>query len=110
MPHLDTLGAFAGWLLNECDFSPARIAEILSAAPGLLLAPDLDVPQGRIGTGLSASFTILDTRGWTVVEGASIRGRGPLRTRCGWSPFSGIGLPGSVKATVIRGREYTFES
>jgi dihydroorotase len=29
MPHLDTLGPFAGWLMNDCGFSPLRIAEIL---------------------------------------------------------------------------------
>jgi dihydroorotase len=110
MPHLDTLGAFAGWLLNRCAFTPTRIAQALSEAPGKLLAPDLDKPQGMIEPGAWASFTILDPTGSTLVEGASIRGRGPLQTRCKWSPFSGIELPGSVTATIIRGEKCLFES
>lgn len=109
MPHLDTLGAFAGWLLNCCDFSPARIAQVLSEAPGKILASDLDNPQGIIEPGARASFTVLDPRGSTLVDGASIKGRGPLQTLCGWSPFSGIELPGSVTATIIRGKKYLFE-
>ncbi len=33
MPHLDTLGPFAGWLIKSCKFSPARIAQVVSEAP-----------------------------------------------------------------------------
>ena len=109
MPHLDTFGAIAGWLLKECAFSPTRVAQILAETPGAILAPDLDRPQGRIEVGARASFTILNLEGETYVDEYGIRGRGPLETLCGWSPFSGISLPGSVKATVIHGVEYSFE-
>ncbi|MEW6136625.1 MAG: amidohydrolase family protein [Thermodesulfobacteriota bacterium] len=109
MPHLDTLGAFAGWLLKECAFSPTRIAQILAETPGTIFRPDLERPQGRIEVGACASFTVLDLDGETYVDEFGIRDRGPLETLCGWSPFSGTGLPASVKATVIHGVEHSFE-
>jgi len=109
MPHLDTLGAFAGWLVAECGFSLPRIAEVLSTAAGRIIERDLDLPHGRIAPGYAASFTMLGLGGTTLVENGKIRGRGPLKTRCGWSPFSGISLPASVKSTVARGRRYDFQ-
>jgi len=108
MPHLDTLGPFAGWLINECAFSPTRISEILSQTPGRILAPYLDKPQGVIEQEQCASFTVLDLQRSTLVEGAEIPGRGRLCTRCGWSPFSRLKLPAVVGRTVIQGRDYVF--
>ena len=60
MPHLDTLGPFAGWLIKKCGFSPGRVAEVLSQVPGKILAPDLEQPHGAIEPGWEASFTVLD--------------------------------------------------
>jgi dihydroorotase len=108
MPHLDTLGPFSGWLMNECGFSPVRIAEILSTAPARLFSQDLDLPHGAIEPGYSASLTLLDIRGSTLVEGDQIKWRGPLRTRCRWSPFEGIPLPARVAGTVVCGKQYLF--
>jgi dihydroorotase len=104
MPHLDTLGPFAGWLINYCGFSHQRIAQILAEAPGRILASDLEVPHGAIASGFAASFTELDLGSSTMVEGERIAGRGRLGTRCGWSPFNNMLLPASVCRTIIRGR------
>jgi dihydroorotase len=108
MPHLDTLGPFSGWLMNECGFSPVRIAEILSAGPAKLFGKDLDLPHGAIETGYAASLTLLDDKGVTLVEGDQIKWRGPLRTLCKWSPFEGIPLPARVAGTIVRGKQYLF--
>ncbi len=108
MPHLDTLGPFAGWLMNQCEYSPVRVAEVLSTAPARLFHQDLDLPQGTIGTGYAASLTILDIRNSTLVEGNRIKGRGALKTLCGWSPFEGVRLPARVAGTVVRGKQYVF--
>jgi dihydroorotase len=105
MPHLDTLGPFVGVLLKEWDFPATRVAEILSATPAALFASDLDLPQGKLERGHAASFTVLDMAGTTLVEGSQILGRGSLKTRCGWSPFSGIELPASVKSVTVRGSQ-----
>lgn len=108
MPHLDTLGPFAGWLINECDYSCSRIAEILSAGPARIMCKFMDRPRGSIQNGFAASFTILDLSRFTLVDGDQIAGRGPLQTLCSWSPFSGVSLPTYVVGTVVDGKEYTF--
>lgn len=104
MPHLDTLGPFVGVLLKQWNFSPVRVAEILCAAPGRLFSQDLGIPQGELQPGYAASFSLLNLADSTLVDGNLIRGRGVLKTRCGWSPFSGIELPASVETVIIRGR------
>jgi len=107
MPHLDTLGLFAGWLLKECRFSPERIAEILASGPAQIMSRDLDVPQGAIEPGYAASFTVLDLDRETAVQGQELN-IAPLETRCRWSPFLGIVFPAAVNTTIIRGIEYTL--
>jgi dihydroorotase len=102
MPHLDTVGAFVGWLLKDCGFSPSRIAAVLSTEPGRIMARDQDIPHGVIGEGYAASFTLLDLEGTTIPGGGGF----VLATRCGWSPFEGIALPARVRGIVIRGKEY----
>jgi dihydroorotase len=108
MPHLDTLGPFCGWLIEQCGFGLERVAEILSAAPAMLFRHDLELPHGIIAAGCAASLSLLDTGSQTLVEGNQIKGRGPLRTRCGWSPFEGIALPARVVGTLVRGKYYVF--
>ncbi len=105
-PHLDTLGGFAGWLMVRCGFTPQRIAEILSRDPARIMAPYLAEPHGVMYPGAVASFTEIDLERTTEVHGDRIIGRGPLQTRCGWSPFDGIRLPAAVSRTIIRGREW----
>ncbi|MDQ7785747.1 MAG: amidohydrolase family protein [Desulfomonilaceae bacterium] len=105
MPHLDTAGPFVCWLMRDCGFSPTRIAQVFSEVPGRIMAPYLEGRQGRIEPGNTACLTVLDPSGSTLVEGSRIMGKGPLETRCKWSPFEGIPLPGTVKQTVVGGRE-----
>ncbi len=108
MPHLDTLGAFAGWLINACGFSPLRVAEVVSSSPAGIFRQDLALPHGLIAPGAAAELSVIDLRASTVVRGGFIQGRGPLKTRCGWSPFEGLELPAAVKTTVVGGRVYQF--
>ena len=110
MPHLDTLGAFAGWLINEGGFTGPDVARILSTAPALLLSHDLHRPHGIIQPGATASFTLLNLQGTTLVQDDVIAGRGPLETLCRWSPFDSIPLPATVTKTIVRGKQYPFES
>ncbi|MEW6530743.1 MAG: hypothetical protein AB1473_07900 [Thermodesulfobacteriota bacterium] len=109
MPHLDTLGPFAGWLIKDVGYTPQRVAEVLSSVPASIFSQDLDRPHGRIEEGSAASFTELDLSQETLVRGSRIEGRGPLKTRCGWSPFSGIPLPAAVAKTYVLGREHEFD-
>ena len=108
MPHLDTLGAFAGWLLHDCCFTATRIAEVLSTAPSRKLAANLKRQHGTIEPGSHASFTVLDLATSTVVDEGGIKGRGPLKTLCGWSPFIGATFSAAVRTTVVSGKKYSF--
>jgi dihydroorotase len=110
MPHLDTLGAFAGWLINEGGFTAPDVARILSAAPARLLGHNLDQPHGRVEPGAVASFTVLDLRGTTLAQDNVIAGRGPLETLCRWSPFDSIPLPATVTGAIVCGKQYPFDS
>jgi dihydroorotase len=110
MPHLDTLGAFGGWLVNECRFTASDVARILSAVPARLLSQNLDRPHGIIQSGAVASFTLLDLQRTTLAQDDIIVGRGRLETLCGWSPFDSIPLPATVAKTIVRGKQYPSES
>ncbi len=104
MPHLDTYGAFAAWLINRQRISPEKIADLFSRAPASLMKNYLHKGYGDLKIGNPANITGLDLNGRTVVMGSMIRDRGPLRTKCGWSPFDGIELPGLVSLVLIRGQ------
>jgi dihydroorotase len=106
MPHLDTLGAFAGWLMKGCSFPPQRIAAILSTEPARIIGAEIRSPisLSGISPGSEATLTVLDFSGTTTVP---VHGSGRpvgLATRCGWSPFEGVPLPARVFRTVIHGQ------
>ena len=109
LPHLDTLGPFVGWLIQDCGFPINRVKEIVSSAPARLLSPAESNSLGAIRDGYTASFTILDLDSTSRIEGQEILGRGSLKTRCGWSPFSGYTLKGQVFQTIIKGKCYQFK-
>ena len=105
VPHLDTYGAFATWLIAEQGFTPQDIARVCAYNPGLFVREFLPAELGRgfgdVAEGYAGSLTILDMRTPVQVE------RSAQKTKCGWSPFEGVTFPGSVRATVVRGKVYT---
>lgn len=104
MPQLDTYGAFAAWLVNKRQFSLEQIAQVFSKAPALLLSEYTEGSYGSLREGATASMTFLDLAGKTLVNKQVIADRGPLGTRCAWSPFDGIELPGAVCKVIVNGR------
>ncbi|MFH0821944.1 MAG: amidohydrolase family protein [Pseudomonadota bacterium] len=110
MPHLDTLGAFAGWLIKEGGFSPQRVAAVLSTEPARLFHAEVGPGHGRIAPGSPASFTVLDLASSTLVGETKEEMSRRLETRCAWSPFMGIRLPASVATAVVMGRVYRGNS
>lgn len=106
MPQLDTYGPFAAWLINTHGFSCKKIAEIFSLAPASLISDYIEDGFGSIRPGVKANLTILDLSGNTLVRDDMIEGKGPLQTRCRWSPFNGIPLPGSVVKVLLNGEPY----
>ena len=104
VPLLDTYGSFAAWLMAEHGFTPQDIARVCAFNPGRFvrefLPENFGEGYGRIAPGYVGSLTVLDsTTPYTVT-------RESVHTRCGWSPFEGYTLPGSVRYTVLRGVVY----
>jgi dihydroorotase len=104
VPHLDTMGAFAAWLMREHAFTAQDICRVFAANPGAFvrefLPGELGLGFGRIEAGYVGSLTVLDMSKPYVVTRESVM------TKCAWSPFEGVTFPGSVRATVIKGRVF----
>ncbi len=104
VPHLDTYGPFAAWLIKARGFSPERIADVCSFRPGRFIQPYLPehfgLGFGRIAPGYMGSLTVLDLSREFHVR------REDLATKCGWSPFEGIAFPGRVSFTILGGIIY----
>ena len=104
VPHLDTLGAFATWLMREQKFTEQDICRVFATNPGKFvrefLPRELGEGFGRIAAGYAGSLTILDMNTPYTVTRESVK------TKCGWSPFEGFTFPGSVRATVVKGRVF----
>ena len=101
VPLLDTYGAFTTWLMREHNFQPQDIARVCACNPGRFVnefLPDgFGEGFGHLGPGYAGSLTVLDPHTPYAVT------RGSVATKCGWSPFEGYTLPGSVRYTVLRG-------
>jgi dihydroorotase len=104
VPLLDTYGAFAAWLMVEQGFSAKDIARVCAFNPGVFVREFLPAwfgnGYGVIEAGYVGSLTILDLDTSYKVT------RDSVKTKCGWSPFEGYTLPGSVRYTVVRGKVY----
>jgi dihydroorotase len=104
VPHLDTYGAFATWLMAEHGFSARDIARVCAYNPGCFVREFLPAGFGKgfgvIEPGYVGSLTILDPDAPSVIR------REEMKSKCGWSPFEGYTLPGRVTYTVLRGKVY----
>ena len=82
VPHLDTLGAFATWLMAEQGFSTTDIARVFAYNPGQFvrefLPESLGKGFGSIEPGYVGSLTVLDPEKPYLVT------RDSLKTKCGW--------------------------
>jgi dihydroorotase len=105
VPLLDTYGAFAAWLMVEQGFSAKDIARVCAFNPGIFVREFLPAEFGKgfgvVEPGYVGSLTILDLDKHYAVSRESVK------TKCGWSPFEGYTLPGSVRYTVLRGKVYS---
>jgi dihydroorotase len=104
VPHLDTYGAFATWLMAEHGFSAQDIARVCAWNPGKFVKEFLPEEFGKgygvIEAGYVGSLTILNPQAPYVVR------REEMKTKCGWSPFEGYTMPGRVTYSVLQGRVY----
>jgi len=100
MPHLDTYGPVAAWLMKEHNFTPQEIARVCSFNPGQFMNQFTSVKYGKIEPGFAGNLTVLDMNKPIKIE------KSMLKTKCHWSPFEGVEFPGSVAMTIIKGKAY----
>jgi dihydroorotase len=100
MPHLDTYGSFASWLMKEHQFTAQDVMRLCAYNPGLFVNQFVGVKYGKIEKGYVGSLTILNVNKPVKIE------KNILKTKCGWSPFEGVQFPGRVVYTVVRGKLY----
>jgi dihydroorotase len=104
VPHLDTYGAFATWLMAKQKFTVKDIARVCAYNPGNFvkefLPEEFGNGYGVIAPGYVGSLTILNPNAPYTVR------REEMKTKCGWSPFEGYTFPGRVTYTVLEGKVY----
>ncbi|MFA6257093.1 MAG: amidohydrolase family protein [Candidatus Paceibacterota bacterium] len=100
LPHLDTYGLFATWLIKEHNFNGEEVARVCAENPGKFWDVFTGEKIGKIEEGYAGSLTILDMSKSITVD------KKMLKTKCGWSPFEGVTFPGSVVMTIIKGTPY----
>lgn len=110
LTHLDTYGNIVAWLIKEHNFTPQEIARVCSENPAKFINEFLASPEhsvggylkkyGEIKEGYVGSLTVIDMNKKIKIESEN------LKTKCKWSPFLGVEFPGSVVATIIKGKIY----
>jgi len=93
VPGIEHYGNFAALLLARgMDLKDLARATSYNAAEFYNLEG-----KGRIEEGYLADLAVLDTQ-------RPVRVGPPYQTKCGWSPYEGMGFPGGVSYTIRRGR------
>jgi dihydroorotase len=100
LPHLDTYGNLATWLMAEHAFTPRDIARVCAFNPGRFINEFCEDKFGKIVAGYVGSLTIINPSEPITID------RKDLKTKAGWSPFEGITFPGRVTHTIVRGKIY----
>ncbi|MBP6060395.1 MAG: amidohydrolase family protein [Candidatus Pacebacteria bacterium] len=100
MPHLDTFGPFTTWLIKEHGFTAEKVARVCSVNPGVFFNQFSKNKYGELREGFVGSLTVIDMSKPITIN------QNVLKTKCGWSPFSGVTFPGSVVMTMVNGKIY----
>lgn len=75
--------------------SVTRLAELIGSAPARIFA----LPRkGRLAPGYQADITLVDLNRSTTLGGR-------LYTKCGWTPFEGMTVRGSIARVILRGQD-----
>ena len=95
-PGLDVFGPLVTTLLDALE--PARIAALTSGFAAAFWKRFAGETFGRIAPGAVGSLTVLGPTPWPGVRIAA------PTSKCGWSPYVNMTFPGTVTATIVRGR------
>ncbi|MEL7027869.1 MAG: dihydroorotase [Pseudomonadota bacterium] len=100
MPGVQTLVPIMLDHVNAGRLSLARFVDLTSHGPNRIFGI---AGKGRLAVGYDADFTVVDLK--REVE----LGEDWVRSKCGWSPFTGRKVTGWPVGTIIRGRRVMWE-
>ncbi len=94
VPSLDVYGNIVAWLLQELKLDPLYVAKItsLNAAKLFNIKHNIEIKENNM-----ANFCIIK------FEKERVNSENHF-TKCGWSPYDGMVMPGKVSHTVFKGR------
>jgi dihydroorotase len=95
MPGVQTLLPLLLDHMNQGRLSLQRLIDLTSAGAQRVFGLS---GKGRIALGYDADFTVVDLKAKKTIEESW------LKSKCGWSPFTGMTVTGWPMATIIRGR------
>lgn len=81
-------------LVDEGVLSVERLVDVMCHNPARLFSV---AERGFIRSGYKADITIVEQKSWTLAED-------DIKSKCGWSPFTGRKFSWSVKHTFCNGR------
>ncbi len=100
IPHLDTYGPFATWLMKEHNFTEKEIVRVCSYNGAKFINQFTKNKYGEVKEGYIGSLTVIDMNKPVLIT------KEILKTKCKWSPFEGMTFPGSVIMTIVKGKIY----
>jgi dihydroorotase len=95
MPGVQTLLPLLLDHMNQGRLTLQRLIDLTSAGAQRLFNLS---GKGRIALGYDADFTVVDLKAKRVIEESW------LKSKCGWSPFTGMTVTGWPMATIVRGQ------
>lgn len=95
MPGVQTLLPLLLDHMNQGKLSLQRLIDLTSAGAQRVFGLS---GKGRIALGYDADFTLVDLKRKQVIEESW------LKSKCSWSPFTGMSVTGWPTATIVRGR------
>lgn len=94
MPGVQTLLPLLLDHMNQGRLSLQRLIDLTSAGAQRIFGI---AGKGRIALGYDADFTVVDLKAKRTIEESW------LKSKCGWSPFTGMTVTGWPVATIVRG-------
>lgn len=94
VPGVDTTGLLTYHLKSWGKMSAKRFTDLTSRNAARILG----LNKGELKPGYDADIMLIDSQGQTLFLDESIR------SKCGWTPFHGTTVQGSIKAVVLGGK------
>ncbi|MBW3014976.1 amidohydrolase family protein [Candidatus Woesearchaeota archaeon] len=99
LPGLDTYSNLVAWLHVEKGINVKTLSRVCSYNPGRFVSRFMNERFGRVEEGYAANLTVLNFGETTRITNSY------LRTKCAWSPWEDMELPGKVVNVFVKGKK-----